>query len=61
MIRLFRNFQIIQETKLRYSTLGVVLQVSSLKIQLCGYLTKKYTSHPMRKNPHGKILGWEPK
>ena len=32
-----------------------------LKIQPCGYLTKKIHFHPMRKNPHGRILKGESK
>ena len=31
------------------------------KIQSCDYLIKKIHFHLMRKNPHDKILKWEPK
>ena len=34
---------------------------SPLKIQPCGYLTKKYTLFLWEKNSHGKILKGEPK
>jgi len=32
---------------------------SPLKILLCGYLTKKYTSIPCEKKPHSEILSIE--
>ena len=53
---------ILRWTKLRYSTLIRYYSLNSpLKIQLCGYLTKKKHFHLMRKNPHDRILKGKPK